>query len=851
MTNSLTFVKKPLGPYTNLTILKIKRPTLGLALSGGGARGFAQIGVLQELERRAIQVDYISGTSIGAIIGGLYAVGYSATEIESLATNFKWDEIIRKMPQRHQLFMSQKDKSERHLIELHFNNFRFVLPSAYSNGQAFTSMLTTLIFQAPTTVYTDFRHLHVPFNAVATDLISGNMVVLKSGSLVDAMRASMAIPLLFTPIQYKNMQLVDGGLTNNLPCKEVRSMGADLVLAVDTSSPLHHADDLKAPWIIADQVTTIMMKTQVDRSHKEADWTILPKIDDITNLDFDKIHQLIQLGRESANEIIPAIEQKLFNPIFLDDYSNNQFTINVQGLQNISMQQFNALGRLTDNDNITWQNIHDALGRAVSTGWFKDIETTVDTTTNTIIINITENPVINKICFSGNEIISDSTLNSILAYPENPLLNSKHLKPGLDKIIKNYRTQGYGLASFDSVYINGDTLKIDIFEGMIHSIDLLGIYTTKPFVVFRETTLNKGKLFKSDLLKHSIDNIYSTGYFDEVRFQVSRNHAQRHLFFNLKEKNHGILRLGLRYDSERQISGFFELAKDNLLGYGIQGTINALAGHRDLSLSSSFSSYRLYKSYLTFSLNMKSGRHRENYYKNQIFVGEYDKYEQITQISIGQQMGRLGTLSLRLNASDISLQSIRSTMTPHEKMRFICLTIRSEVDTRDRRPFTKSGMHHYLEYETSGRWAGSENGYTRLESLIELYHSTEKYWTLHHRLHWGTSDLTTPFYKQFKLGGFQSYPALPENALVGRRFLAMSAEIRCDLQWPKWLKPHLSFRGDLAGAWLRYEAIKAEDFNRALTAMLGIETIFGPLYFSYSRSHKGNNRVFLSIGHTF
>lgn len=848
----LALNKSPLGPYTKLHTLQVQRPKIGLALSGGGARGLAQIGVLQVLEQHAIPLDCITGTSIGAIVGGLYAMGYTATEIESLTVAFHWDSIIRRDPPRQQLFLTQKSNAARHLLELHFQDMHLVLPSAFSSGQALTTMLTDLVYSAPFPPLDNFDQMHIPFRAIATDLVNGEKVVLRSGSLVDAMRASMAIPLLFSPITLGGRQLVDGGLVDNLPSEEAIAMGADRVLAVDTSSPLHRADALKAPWVVADQVSTIMMINQLNQSKAGADLLITPALQGVTNLDFNNIQEIIQAGRDAAMQVVDTVDKWLLADMDSCVFHTPIHQLDLHGLLRLHRQE---ICEILGANRLPMPSEDLALGikRLAGDGRILSISASLDTSSGHCALLLTEAPHVSALSFSGNTQFDDSTLCDLMQMPLPLVLNTRHLKAKLNRIVSHYKQHSFSMARIDTCFIDAEeTLHVGISEGQISRIDLIGIHHTKPWVVYRELPFARGDLIKASAISSALTHIYSTGYFEEVRVATYPNAlGGEHLFIFLDEKSQGSLRLGLRYDVNRKMTGFAEIAQDNLLGLGVQGSMRALAGHLDQRLSLNLNSNRLMYSYLTADLSFETAEHREFLYEDLKKTGDYTASIRSACFSLGQQMGRLGTVSIRFGAENIEILSSSNNNIRHETLDIFSLGIRSEVDTRDRTPFTMRGMHHLLDYETAADWIGNKDGYTRLESLIETYYSTARFWTLHPRLHWGSSDLTTPFFKQFKIGGLESMPIIPREAITGRRFVALAAELRCNLPWPEWLSPHLSIRFDIAGAWKHYDAIKAEDFHRGMSLLFGADTYLGPLFFTYGRMHNGGTHLFFSWGHRF
>jgi NTE family protein len=212
-----------------------KRPKVALVLSGGGARGFSQIGVLKILEKYNVPVNLIVGNSIGSIIGGLYASGYSVAELESIATSTNWDEVLSltEETKRSELFLDQKQAREKSFLVIRFNGLEPIIPSSISGGQRITNYLSSLTLQALYHPNPSFDGLKIPFRATASDLVSGKRYIFDSGSLSEAMRASVAVPFLFTALDKDSLSLVDGGLVSNIPVDVAKSLGSDIVIVVN------------------------------------------------------------------------------------------------------------------------------------------------------------------------------------------------------------------------------------------------------------------------------------------------------------------------------------------------------------------------------------------------------------------------------------------------------------------------------------------------------------------------------------------------------------------------------------------------------------------------------------------
>lgn len=312
------FVLMILFAFGHVSADVTSRPKIGLALSGGGARGAAHIGVLKQLEALNIPVDYIAGTSIGSIIGGLYASGYSAAELEVLIAEIDWDSAFSDSTNRASLPMRQKLDETDFLIdfELGFDKRGVLVPKGVLQGQKLRLILND-IFRSVMLV-DDFDQLPIPFRTVASDIEHGKPVVLHSGDIVSAVQASMAVPGVFAPIQINEMMLVDGGVTNNLPIDVVRSMGADIVIAVDISTPLIAGENLRSAIDILDQLTNILNQGNVrDRveSLSSQDFFIQPDLHRISSADFNRVLQGVKEGERAVLPYAAALSKLAMRPV--------------------------------------------------------------------------------------------------------------------------------------------------------------------------------------------------------------------------------------------------------------------------------------------------------------------------------------------------------------------------------------------------------------------------------------------------------------------------------------------------------------------------------------------------------
>jgi len=281
------------------------RPKVGLVLSGGGARGGAHVGVLKALEDMGIPIDCIAGTSMGAIIGGFYAAGYSADEIEALLKTTDWDRALTDRPERRDRTMRKKEIESDFLIpyRLGYNNGRLQAALGAVEGQHLDQLFQRIL--TPVNEIRRFDHLPIPFRAIATDLASGEEVVLDHGSLADALRASMSVPGAFAPVRLDGRILVDGGMANNLPVSVVRAMGADIVIAVDISSPMLEEKELTSVLSVTEQLTNFLTRrttqAQIELLGPD-DVLIVPDLGEFNAAEFEKAADIIPQGEQATFE---------------------------------------------------------------------------------------------------------------------------------------------------------------------------------------------------------------------------------------------------------------------------------------------------------------------------------------------------------------------------------------------------------------------------------------------------------------------------------------------------------------------------------------------------------------------
>ncbi len=319
--------------------LSEERPKIGLALSGGGAKGAAHIAVLKALEAEHIPVDYIAGTSIGAYVGGMYALGYSAEEIEEIMMGSNWNAGYSDTIPRAALSYRGKQQRDRFNIPINigYSDKEVKVPNGLLRGQSMSILLqhsTDLVHK-----FEHFDELPIPYRAVATDLETSGAVVIDSGSLVDAMQASATVPGALQAAQYKGRVIVDGGIANNMPVDVVKAMGADIVIAVDIGSSLVKRDQLESTVAVLNQLSTMLTNASTERQKQlltEQDILIRPEVGELSTTDFAIMPEAYRLGEVAVKEQLGRLKQLAVTPEQYTAYQAHKDAASIGWLYNLS-----------------------------------------------------------------------------------------------------------------------------------------------------------------------------------------------------------------------------------------------------------------------------------------------------------------------------------------------------------------------------------------------------------------------------------------------------------------------------------------------------------------------------------
>jgi NTE family protein len=793
------------------------RPKVGLVLSGGGSRGLAQIGVLKVLERHHIPVDCIVGNSLGSVVGGLYASGYTVAEIENIATAADWSELLSfsEETKRTDLFVGQKRAQQDGQLVIRFDGLQPIIPSSISGGQRLSNFFSYVTLQAVYHPNPTFDGLKIPYRAVATDLLTGRRIVLDRGSLAEAMRASVTVPLLYAPLELDSMILVDGGLTSNIPVDVAKAMGCDLIIAVNSSSPMRGPGQLGAPWEIADQIMTIMMQEQNRRQLAAADVVITPDAGSRIVSDFSGIAGLISAGETAAESAIGRIAGR-FGPAPASSAGNGE--------------------------------------RAPA-----------------------HRPLIRTVRLEGEEddllepAERDSVIGEITGRPADP----DTVRDAVERLVREFRKRGYSLARVESTAFDSaeGELRLKIQAGRIEKISYEGNERTRDYVLRRELPFEEGDVFNIDKASQGMVNIKSTGLFAYVLLDVRYAGHQPAVVVKVKERSSELLRLGMHVDNEYAFVGGISIGDANFRGAGEDFSLLAKYGYRLRNVDLSYTINRLFHSYLTF--NTRGYFHSRDVITylddpdigpgrwERLEDGRYKENKYGWSFTFGSHFERFGDISARLRIENHQISAISGSGYVPERYRFIALKLQSIVDTEDKFWFPTSGMYLELSYESAAKGLGSDVSFGKVSLTYETYLSPLPRQTIRPRLQFGFADATLPIAEQFSLGGFDSFFGLREDDGRGRQLFLLSLEYRYHLPFRLIFDSYVSARYDLGTVSQLPEEIKLNSFRHGIGATVALDTPLGPASFGLGMSlfvrrdlptspvSVGPLLVYFSIGTTF
>ena len=842
-----------INPYGSDTAYEI-----GLALSGGGARGLSAIGIIKAFEEKNIKIVGITGTSIGGVVGSLYACGYSPDQMDSIISHLNFSELFSNRPNRTTMLLTQRVARERHLLAIRFDGFRPQIPYGLTTGQELSAIISRLTSKQVYLAGGNFEKLQVPFRTVCTDIVSGEKILLNHGSMADAIRATIAFPLAFTGVEQGERLLMDGGMVTPVPVADLIDLvpPQTFIVAINSTSPLADREHLNTPVDIATQVTTIMTQDRLDAQLALADHVLTPEIGEAALTDIDHASKFVAegylIGLKEADIIIEKIRSS---------EADSQFMVATVEPASILIDHettIMAVMMLSERlaDRSTGLRQIKSFGRSIC----RELDlhslrfdfTKIDSLTGlvNILLSTTEKPNRAELALilSGNKSISDSTLIEAFR-SENERLSPLEIKAGLNRILSIYHDQGFDLARVVRTDLNFEskTLTFEIDEGIIARIDVQENKITKDWLLLSYLPMKVGEPWKLAKAAEGIDNIYGSDLFDRVTLDLTPSDSGAIVTIDVEEKKYTQVRLGWHWHDLYQSEEFVELLNDNLFGTGTEYLLHTALGYDRQSYYFQLRANRIFSTYFTGRTRLYFNRIERSIYNNNLsLVGVRDERRWGASLKIGRHYSRLGTLSAELVLEELEYRDSRTDIKRRFGLR--TLVLESVVETFDRSTFPESGKKHLFQLSFYGESsAGELTVFSRYYNSIESYFPLGRDVNYHPKVVLGFSRTGLPASEKFFLGGMKSFSGYHEHQLTGDKIFAFNQELRFRLPW----RFYLTGRYDVGDVYQSADEVKLSDLKHGWGGSIAFDSPVGPFEFGYGKAKDGPELYYFYAGFEF
>lgn len=778
-----------------------ERPKIGLALSGGGALGLGHIGVLQKIDSLDIPIDYIAGTSMGGIIGGLYAMGYSGEDLENLADTLHWEKVFRDEPSRRLMPPQEKEAQRIYPFAVDLQNFRPVT-TGLIHGHRIQMLLARLTGKYMT--IRDFSRLPVPFRCVAVDLNSGEEVILQEGSLPRAMRATMSIPSIFTPVPWGDSLLIDGGLLNNLPTEVVREMGADVVIASAVSRPAEAMERNTSIPAILSQSFQIARNTQIYKKAPQAEVFIMNELPRYSIADFftERVHEIVEEGHKTASshvgELI-ALKARLNLNEYPGDVPSSSVRIDslsVHGL--LRSREAQAL---------------DAIGE-----------------------------------YRGEQCDSLIVKNAIQSLLDLPSIENvtPQVKPLSDK----------------SVHLA--FVVTEAGTPLISDIEIRGNRRLSGELIRNAIDIYPGQRYNLESLEKSIEYLFSLGYFRKITYDLeptAPNSVKIELI--LQEHSFQKVRLGAYYNNRYKLVPEIRFEVDNLLVNPLQlETDLAIMGYESITTRLSYRKPHLNYALYPFLHLGYENKPRDIYNGFGERMTTIDKRSWSVAGGFGLEWKHRYVLQLlrRLQYVDITprldLEFRDTTLRPDWSATLQTVEVQGNIDWLDNYNNPTRGILLRGALEVGNRrLLGSAHDYLRGHMAVDWYLTPGQSHMIHTRGFAGGTYWDTPIYKQFFVGGPDDFPGLDYHQLLSRMLIYLRADYSYEVRENLFLK----LIGNFSPYYL-YHLDGVQQYTTMLGYGVGVkyETYLGPVELTIAQGpHSIANQLnrqtvlYLTAGYRF
>lgn len=862
-------------PYGLIQKIPASYPEIGIAMSGGGARGLAQIGVLKAFIEEGIDISMIAGTSIGSIIGGTFASGYSIEEMDSIVKSTDWNRLLslNNPSERRELFIDQKISEDRSLFTLRLDGFSPVLPTSFNEGLRLSNYLTLLCLSAPVVPENNFDDLLVKYRAVCTNLVDGEPVVLSDGSLSRAMRASSSVSFLLAPVVIDTMTLVDGGLVSNIPVNTVLEMGADYVIAINTTSNLREEEDLEVPWNIADQTVSIPMKKLEQAELANADFLVKPDIDNWTSTDFTNIDSLILVSYLYTKKLIPEAKKQI-DSLFIANSDTKLFWVTKPALPvDSGIYEKEYLEKYARSDSVSSFEIFKDMSELYKTGYLDTISVVIkkQENTNQIIFQYSLNPTINEVEIISNGIMDSSGATLLINSLKGRPYSGKAIYKSVRKQIMEYKRKGFLLFKLKNHRFEKDSGKLLLeFDGGLISKMNINSETSKT-VINREFNIKAGNYLLYPELEEGLMRLRATGLFDDINLKIEQNKSETSLNLEVNEKISSLLKVGFLVDDAYNAQLGVDIRDVNLFHSGTEFGIFLFGGASNRAYILEHISYRILDTYFTYKLNayykfsdidvytQKTSGSGGTFSSN--YMGKYRQIFYGGSLSIGSQLEKFGKLIFTGKYQYDEVKNKEgNNINPYET-KIVSLKIDALVDNQNRYPYPEDGLYFNGFYETAQSFLGGDESYILVNADLRYYFKLSSHHVISPKVQVGFGDKTLPLSEQFMLGGLYSFFGAHQNEFRGRQIFLTSIMYQHKLPFRIFFDTYTWFRYDIGSTWEQQEQIRFKDLRHGIGGAISFDTPVGPADFSIGRSFIisqgltedsfvwGDVMFYFSIGH--
>jgi len=771
-------------------------------------------------------------------------------EMDSIVMNTDWDKLllINNPSERRELFVDQKISEDRSLFTVRLNGFSPVLPTSFNEGIRLSNYLTLLCLSSPVISEDNFDDLYIRYRAVCTNLINGSPVVLSSGSLARAMRASSSVSFLLAPTVVDSLTLVDGGLVSNIPVSAVSGLGVDYVIAVNTTSDFRKEEELEFPWNIADQVVSIPMKRLELAELSKADFHLQPSINDWSSTDFINLDSLISTGYHYTKRLIPVIKAQI------DSITKTKSGLDLFWIKNVKSAPDTAdfekpyLQKYSSMDSVSSFEIFEDMAELYKTGNFDSLSVFFEPEGDSTKINFKYTPtsLIKEI-----EIFSDGTIDSsnadfLIQSLKDKAFNGRIVFDVVRKLIVDYKRRGFVLFNLNDHNFNFDTgkLTLEFSAGTVSRININS--ETSKTVIDREFNVKVGdKLLYSDL-DDGLMRLRATGLFEDINLSIEQVDEGTELNLYVSEKLSSLLKIGFLVDNTYNAQLALDFRDVNLFYSGTELGLFLFGGASNRAYILEHISYRILETYLTYKLSLYYKFNDINVYTQtnsetgNTFSSNYiGKYRQIFyggSLSVGTQLEKFGKLIFTGKYQYDEIKNKEGTVVSPYETKIVSLRIGGVVDDQNKYPYPENGLYFNGFYETAQSFLGGDESYLLFGADLRYYIKLHARHVISPKIQIGFGDKTLPLSEQFTLGGLYSFFGVHENEFRGRQVFLTSLMYQYKFPFKIFFDTYAWFRYDIGSTWAEQEQIRFKDLRHGIGGTISFDTPIGPADFSIGRS---------------